>query len=104
MPTISPMDIPKLIDSIGGTSAVARICNVQPPSVSEWRKKGQFPADRCPAIEHATGGAVTCEELRPDVAWVRVPDPDWPHPQGKPLVDHTTKVSPTGTADEKEAA
>lgn len=27
------------------------------------------PAERCPAIERATGGAVRCEELRPDVDW-----------------------------------
>lgn len=29
----------------------------------------QVPAERCPDIEAATGGAVTCEELRPDVSW-----------------------------------
>ena len=27
------------------------------------------------------------EELRPDVHWIRVPDPDWPHPQGRPAID-----------------
>jgi DNA-binding transcriptional regulator YdaS (Cro superfamily) len=26
------------------------------------------PAERCPQIERATDGAVTCEELRPDLA------------------------------------
>lgn len=45
------------------------------------------PPDRCPAIELATGGAVTCEQLRPDVRWVRVPDPGWPHPGGRPCID-----------------
>jgi DNA-binding transcriptional regulator YdaS (Cro superfamily) len=30
------------------------------------------PAERCPAIERATGGAVRCEELRPDVDWSAV--------------------------------
>lgn len=34
------MDSNKIIDELGGTSEVARICNVQPPSVSEWRKTG----------------------------------------------------------------
>ena len=29
----------------------------------------QVPADKCPAIEEFTGGAVTCEEMRPDVKW-----------------------------------
>ena len=28
-----------------------------------------IPAERCPEIEKATGGAVRCEELRPDVDW-----------------------------------
>ena len=27
------------------------------------------PAERCPAIERATGGAVRCEDLRPDGEW-----------------------------------
>jgi len=34
------MDSNKIIDSLGGTSEVARIFNVRPPSVSEWRKTG----------------------------------------------------------------
>lgn len=29
-----------LIDDLGGTYAVARLCQVAPPSVSEWRKSG----------------------------------------------------------------
>lgn len=29
-----------LIDALGGTSAVARLCEVTPPSVSEWRRSG----------------------------------------------------------------
>ncbi|WP_220486046.1 YdaS family helix-turn-helix protein [Aquariibacter albus] len=45
------------------------------------------PVDRCPAIERATSGRVSCEELRPDVRWHRVPDADWPHPEGRPLID-----------------
>jgi hypothetical protein len=34
------MDPNKIIDEIGGTSEVARLCEVEPPSVSEWRKTG----------------------------------------------------------------
>lgn len=45
------------------------------------------PPDRCPPIERATAGRVTCEVLRPDVTWQRVPDPDWPHPAGRPCID-----------------
>lgn len=30
----------KIIDLLGGTGAVADLCDVKPPSVSEWRQKG----------------------------------------------------------------
>ena len=30
----------EIIDALGGTFEVARLCEVQPPSVSEWRHKG----------------------------------------------------------------
>jgi hypothetical protein len=36
----------EIIDALGGTAEVARICNVRPPSVSEWRKNGIPPARR----------------------------------------------------------
>lgn len=29
-----------IIDRLGGTSETARLCDVKPPSVSEWRKTG----------------------------------------------------------------
>jgi len=29
-----------IIDRLGGTSETARLCDIQPPSVSEWRKTG----------------------------------------------------------------
>lgn len=47
----------------------------------------QTPLDRCPAIERATQGKVLCEQLRPDIAWHRVPDPAWPHAAGRPCID-----------------
>ena len=50
------------------------------------------PPDRCPAIERATEGRVTCEELRPDVRWQRVPDPAWPHAGGRPCIDVAAPV------------
>lgn len=37
MQTESPSEI---IDRLGGTTAVARLCDIKPPSVSEWRKVG----------------------------------------------------------------
>lgn len=30
----------EIIDRLGGTVAVARLCEVEPPSVSEWRHRG----------------------------------------------------------------
>lgn len=36
---------------------------------SQWKNGSrQVPAERCIDIERATDGAVTCEELRPDLA------------------------------------
>lgn len=75
-----------VIDQLGGPSAVARIVGVKAPSVIEWRRRG-IPPERCPAIERATQGAMHVETLRPDVAWSRIPDADWPHPDGRPVID-----------------
>ena len=50
------MDDPHIIDQLGGTSAVAAICKVKPPSVSEWRRNG-IPEARRQFLEL----------LRPDV-------------------------------------
>jgi len=35
-----PMSDSKIIDELGGTSAVAKLFEVKPASVSEWRTKG----------------------------------------------------------------
>lgn len=75
----------ELITALGGPTAVARMLGIKPPSVIGWA--GRIPPDRCPAIERAIGGRVTCEELRGDITWQRVPDPAWPHPQGRPCID-----------------
>ena len=44
-PEASPETEPRhadsvVIDRLGGTFEVARLCEVKPPSVSEWRKTG----------------------------------------------------------------
>ena len=38
--TITPLTDTQIIDRLGGTVAVAALCNVKSPSVSEWRTKG----------------------------------------------------------------
>lgn len=93
MPYTGVMNRPNPIDQLGGPTAVARMCGVKPPSVLEWRKRG-IPQERCPDIERATAGQWRCEQLRPDVVWVRVPDPLWPHADGRPCID-VSAMSPT---------
>lgn len=85
VPNIGAMD---LLDKVSVTE-LAQMTGVKPPSVTEWRVRG-IPRERCPFIERGTKGAYTCEQLRPDVSWHRVPDPSWPwHIDGRPLIDVT---------------
>lgn len=91
----------------GGHSAIARALGITRAAVSQWATGVRpIPEERCPAIECATSGAVTCEELRPDVSWVRVLDAAWPHPKGRPLVDHARPelVSRPDAPDERKDA
>lgn len=54
----------------GTASRLARALGVSAVTVHEWTTgKKRVPAERCVEIERATDGAVTCEELRPDVDW-----------------------------------
>lgn len=92
-----------LIEAMGGVSAVARLVHVKPPSVTEWRVRG-IPPERCPALERATEGRHTCESMRPDVPWARVPDPEWPwHPAGRPLIDVARPLAPVQVAQKVAA-
>ena len=58
-----------------GQAAIARLCGYKSRrNVWPWfaRAGVRIPAEHCPTIEAATrarGQVVTCEELRPDVAW-----------------------------------
>lgn len=54
----------------GRAASLASALGISPVMVSQWVSGlKKVPAERCPAIERATGGAVLCEELRPDVEW-----------------------------------
>ena len=51
MPILRGMDEKKhpdaeLIEALGGTSAVAGLCGIRPPSVSEWKRRGIPKAQR----------------------------------------------------------
>jgi DNA-binding transcriptional regulator YdaS (Cro superfamily) len=52
----------------GSQSELARRIRVKQQNVWSWLNKSKrVPAEACKAIEDATGGQVTCHELRPDV-------------------------------------
>lgn len=77
----------KAIDAAKGVGALAAAIGVAQTAVSNWKARGTVPSEQCPAIERATKGAVTVEELRPDARWHRVPDEAWPGGRGRPLLD-----------------
>lgn len=83
------MDLPEYVKAERGRgAAIAVSVGVHPVMVTQWCSGTKpVPSDRCPDIERATGGRVAVEQMRPDVAWVRVPDPAWPHPDGRPCID-----------------
>ncbi|OOS04358.1 DNA-binding transcriptional regulator YdaS, prophage-encoded, Cro superfamily [Moraxella cuniculi DSM 21768] len=53
---------------VGNRSALARAIGVTPWAVSKWDINNP-PKKRCLAIEKATGGKITAEQLRPDINW-----------------------------------
>ena len=63
------MALKSAISILGGTAELAASIGVSPQVVTNWLARGRVPAERCPAIERVTKGAVTCEALRPDVDW-----------------------------------
>lgn len=54
----------ELIDALGGTAEVARLCDVKPPSVSEWRLTGIPRARRMYLML-----------IRPDIKWDTAREP-----------------------------
>ena len=82
-----------------GLTSIARLLGCKPQSVIEWRRRG-IPLDRCAALESGTAGKYVCEQMRPDVRWIRIPDADWPwHPEGRPCID-VTRPSAAGPAEQ----
>ena len=56
------------IEAIGSQSKLAKALNCTPQVVHNWLQRRNIPAERCIDIERASGGVVTCEQLRPDLA------------------------------------
>lgn len=88
MPTIPVMEtlspIHAAAAAIGGMGRIAALLGVTPPTVSQWASGvRRVPAHHCPAIERATGGAVTRRHLRPKDWWLIWPElVDDEHPAG----------------------
>lgn len=59
--------IDRAIQVAGTAAKLAGLVGVVPMTVTQWRRRGQVPAERCRAIEAATNGEVTRYQLRPDV-------------------------------------
>jgi len=55
----------KAVQAAGSQQALAHLLGIKPPSVSGWYDRRRVPAERCIAIEQATG--VSRHDLRPDV-------------------------------------
>jgi DNA-binding transcriptional regulator YdaS (Cro superfamily) len=55
-------------DLLGNQTALAAAVGVTQPSVNHMLRSGRrVPAEWCRKIEQATGGQVTCHDLRPDL-------------------------------------
>ena len=64
--TKTPLE--QAIALLGNKSALARAIGITPWALSKWDVR-KPPKDRCLAIEKATQGKITAEQLRPDVNW-----------------------------------
>jgi DNA-binding transcriptional regulator YdaS (Cro superfamily) len=63
---MSPIE--KAIELAGGTSALAKKIGVNSPQVvSNWVARKRVPPKYCAAVERATEGRVTRQELRPEL-------------------------------------
>lgn len=73
----------------GNAMRLSRDLEVDQSLISLWANGArQIPAERCPEIEKITEGAVTCEELRPDVDWAYL----------RATLPHSTSQKPTAPA------
>lgn len=63
--TLSP--IKRAAELCGGFHGLAKLCGITVQAVYKWDSAGRIPPERCLTVEHATSGAVTRYDLRPDV-------------------------------------
>jgi DNA-binding transcriptional regulator YdaS (Cro superfamily) len=66
-----------IIDLLGGTTKVAKMCDVHPAAVSAWRIRG-IPADKFmflgARIEKESHGLVSRQDLFPNNFWLLWPE------------------------------
>lgn len=74
---MNPIDT--AITKAGGVGKLAAAIGVVQSAVSNWRVRGNIPAEHCAGIEAATHGAVTRRDLRPD-DWQKI----WPELAASP--------------------
>lgn len=79
---------------LGGIVSMAATLNLKSYQVVQQWLRSRVPTERCPDIERATDGAVTCEELRPDLA------EQWAYLRNsKPLNEASPAHIPCGATD-----
>lgn len=97
--------IRKACEVVGGQAAMSRKLCVSSPTVNQWvMGVRQIPAERCPAIEKATEGIVTCEDLRPDVDWDYLRRTASPQPENMSTLHSTPLPNPTSGLPENNTA
>lgn len=69
-------------------------------AVWNWIERGSVPESKAPNIEKLTGIAV--EVLCSGSPWGRIKDDSWPHPGGRPVIDHG-KAKQTAKTSRKKA-
>lgn len=84
--------------------ALAHHAGIPQSMVSKMAAGKPIPHERCPDIERISDGEVTVEEQRPDLPWLRIPDPNWPHPGGRPLLDIASRSRVSGEVIEAMGA
>lgn len=93
------------IAAVGTATGLAEALDVSVQAVGQWKAGARpIPPERCVEIERLTNGTVSADSLSPDSRWIRVHDPSWPHPGGRPLLDVAAPREPQPTPSEQGSA
>ncbi len=61
------METKEIIKHLGGVQRVAKALGLNYMTVWQWQTRGRIPASYCMEIERVWHGAITAEEIRPDI-------------------------------------